>query len=375
MIPITKPFTGEEEVQLAAEVIRSGWLTQGPKTAAFEQAVAEKLGAKHVVGFSSCTTALHAAVLCAGLKPGDEAIVPSYTFVATANALLYSGVTPVFAEIDPKTYNIDPEKIKTLITPKTKAIMAVDQFGLPADIDALETLCKAHGLQLIEDAACAMGATYRGRKTGSRGRFVTFSFHPRKSITTGEGGALVTDDPAVAEQAKLFRSHGVSVSDVARHASKGMTFESYTLLGYNYRLSDVHAAIGLAQLKKLDGILSKRQALAARYKEKISSLGWLDAPFVPDWATHPYQTYACLVRSNAPLKRDLIIKHLADKEVSSRRGIPPIHGEPYIAPHLKTRPQLPVTQDVSERTLILPLYPQMTEAEQDQVVEALKSVS
>ncbi len=372
MIPITKPLTGEEEVQMAAEVIRSGWLTQGPKTAAFEQAVAQTLGAQHVIAVSSCTTALHLAVLLAGLKPGDEVIVPSYTFVATANALLYAGVKPVFAEIEENTYNLDPTKLAAALTPKTKAVLVVDQFGLPADLDAIDAFCRKHHLQMIEDAACAFGASYRGRKIGSKGRLITFSFHPRKSITTGEGGALVTDDAALADRAKVLRSHGASVTDLERHKAKGVTFESYTELGYNYRLSDIQAAIGLAQLKRVDYIFSRRQALAHRYDEKLKALGSFDSPFVPSWAVHPYQTYAALVKKGSPVDRNTLIGRLAERGVSSRRGIPPIHLEPYMLKHLDRPISLPVTEDVSKRTLILPLYPQMTEDEQDQVIDALR---
>ncbi len=373
MIPITKPLTGEEEVAQAAEVIRSGWLTQGPKTAAFEKAVAEYLGAKHVIAVSSCTTALHMAVILAGLKPGDEVLVPSYTFVATANALLYAGVIPVFAEIEERTYNMDPKKLAPLLTDKTKAVLVVDQFGLPADLDAIEAFCKTHKLAMIEDAACAMGAAYKGRKIGSRGKLVTFSYHPRKSITTGEGGAFVTDDDAIAERARVIRSHGASVSDAERHKAKGVTFEAYTELGYNYRLSDVQAAIGLAQMNRLDGILKGRRALAKRYDEKLKTLGSFDTPVVPDWAEHPYQTYAVLVKPGSPVKRNDLIQKLASLGVSSRRGIPPIHLEPYMKGRLKTLPSLPISEDVSARTLILPLYPQMTHAEQDEVIEALKT--
>lgn len=373
MIPITKPLTGEEEVAQAAEVIRSGWLTQGPKTAAFEKAVADYLGAKHVIAVSSCTTALHLAVILAGLKPGDEVLVPSYTFVATANALLYAGVVPVFVEIDPRTYNMNPKALAASKTPKTKAVLAVDQFGLPADLDAIEAFCKANKLALVEDAACAMGATYKGRKIGAQGKLVTFSYHPRKSITTCEGGALVTDDDAIAERARVLRSHGASVSDAERHKAKGVTFEAYTELGYNYRLSDVQAAIGLAQMNRLAGILKSRRELAKRYDDKLTALGHFEVPYVPDGLEHPYQTYAPLLKASVPVKRNDLIQKLAAAGISSRRGIPPIHLEPYMKNVLQKIPSLPISEDVSARTIILPLYPQMTHTEQDQVIEALRT--
>jgi perosamine synthetase len=289
--------------------------------------------------------------------------------------LLYAGVKPLFAEIDPKTYNLDPKKLSAVLTARTKAVLVVDQFGLPAEMDAIENFCQAHRLRLIEDAACALGAGYRDRKVGSRGKLVTFSFHPRKSITTGEGGVLVTDDDGLAARARLLRSHGASVTDVERHKAKGAIFESYTELGYNYRLSDVQAAIGLVQMKKLDFILQRRRELARRYDEKLKALGWIEPPFVPSWAVHSYQTYAALLRADAPLERDSLILRLAEKGVSSRRGIPPIHLEPYMAQRLSDPLSLPVTEDVSKRTLILPLYPQMTDQEQDQVVDAVKSAA
>jgi perosamine synthetase len=321
---------------------------------------------------SSCTTALHVAVILAGLKPGDEALVPSYTFVATANALMYAGVRPIFVEIDPKTYNVDPSKLEAALTPKTKAVMLVNQFGLPADLDAVQAFCDKHKIAMIEDAACALGGRYKDRKVGAKGKFITLSFHPRKSITTGEGGAVVTDDAGVAEQANLLRSHGASMSAHQRHDSKKVSFESYVRLGYNYRISDVLAAIGLAQLKKLDFIIKRRREVAARYAELLKKIGWIDPPFEPPYATHPFQTYAALLRPNAPVSRDQMLQHLANMGISAKRGIPPIHHEPYMKGMGFPLPNLPVTDDISARTLILPLYPAMTEAEQDQVVAALQ---
>ncbi len=257
MIHITKPLLGEPEQQAASEAIASGWVTQGPRVAAFERAFAEYCGAQHAVAVSNCTTALHLALLEAGVGPGDEVIVPTMTFIATANAVLYCGGTPVLADVRKEDFNLDPEAVKPLINERTKALLPVHQIGIPARMDALCKLAEAHGLLIVEDAACAIGSSYKGRKIGKPfGHSVCFSFHPRKVITTGEGGMITTDNEKTADQLRILRHQGMSVSDTVRHAAKRIIFESYVCVGYNYRMTDIQAAIGLEQLKRLDGIVA-----------------------------------------------------------------------------------------------------------------------
>ncbi|MES1213383.1 MAG: DegT/DnrJ/EryC1/StrS aminotransferase family protein, partial [Singulisphaera sp.] len=251
MIPITLPLFGPEEEQAAAAAIRSGWVTQGPQVAAFERAVAEYTGAAHAVAVSNCTTALHLALVLHGIGPGDEVICPSMSFIATANSIRYTGATPIFAEVDPRTYNLDPDAARDAITPRTKAILVVHQIGLPADLERFQALGREHGLAIIEDAACAIGSKYQGRQIGSCAETVCFSFHPRKVITTGEGGMITTNRADFAERLRLLRQHGMSVSDAARHSSKKVVIENYVCLGYNYRLTDIQGAIGVEQMKRL----------------------------------------------------------------------------------------------------------------------------
>ena len=277
LIPITKPYLGEEEAQAAAEAIRTGWIAQGPLVARFEEAIAARLGVAHVVATSNCTTSLHVALLCSGVGPGDEVICPSFSFIATANAVLYTGARPVFVDIDPRTYNIDPAAIEAAITPRTKAIIPVDQIGLAADLDAVLEIAERYHLRVIEDAAPALGATYRGRPVGAISPVTCFSFHPRKSITTGEGGAIATNDADLAARARVLRSHGASVSDLARHSATSVIIEAYEELGYNYRMTDIQAAIGLEQLKKLDAILVRRRELAERYNTRLLRDSWRHA--------------------------------------------------------------------------------------------------
>src|SRR5256885_13023180 len=259
-IPITKPSLGEEEARAPYESIRSGWVTQGPKVAAFEKAVAAYVGAKHGIATTSCTTGLHLALATAGIGPGDEVIVPSFTFIASANAILYTGATVVFCEIDPRTFNADPADIEKRITKKTKAIMPVDQIGLGCDIDAINDIAKRHGVDVVEDAAPTIGGTYKGRRVGSNAHQTVFSFHPRKAITTGEGGMITTDDEALAEKARKLRAHAMSVSDLDRHKADRVILEEYEELGFNYRMTDIQASIGLVQLRRLDELLRIRVA-------------------------------------------------------------------------------------------------------------------
>src|SRR6266540_2326358 len=263
-VPITKPSLGEEEARAPYESIKSGWVTQGPKVAEFEKAVAAYVGAKHGIATTSCTTGLHLALATAGVGPGDEVIVPSFTFIASANAILYTGATVVFADIDPRTYTIDPHDIEHRITKKTKAIMPVDQIGMTADMDAINAIAKQHGVDVVEDAAPTIGSEYKGHRTGSNAHQTVFSFHPRKVITTGEGGMITTDDDALADRIALLRSHGGVRRD------RRFTFEA---AGFNYRMSDLQAAVGVAQMRKLDGLIARKRQMAARLTELLDGVG------------------------------------------------------------------------------------------------------
>jgi perosamine synthetase len=369
-IPITKPYFGEEEEQAVVLVLRSGWIIQGPKVAEFEHMVAEYVGTRHAIATSSCTTALHLALILHGVGVGDEVIVPSFTFIATANAVRYTGATPVFIDVDPRTYNIDPDCIEAALTPRTKAIMPVHQIGLAADMDRINTIAHRHGLLVIEDAAPAIGVTYKHKRVGSLGNPTCFSFHPRKAITTGEGGMIVTDDDAYAERARILRAHGMSLSGLARHPATPMAIEEYHEVGYNYRMSDLHATVGIEQMKKLHCILTQRQQVAARYNEAFAHLDCVQLPFSSSEMPHSYQSYILQLRSHAPKTRDQVMRELLEVGVAARRGVMAIHLEPsysLLFPHLR----LPVTEAAARHTLLLPIYAAMTETEQAYVIEHL----
>ena len=366
-IPITRPMLGAREEIAVLDVLRSGWLVQGPKVAEFENAVTAYVGARHGVATSSCTTALHLALVLHGLGPGDEVVVPSFTFIATANAVLYTGATPVFVDIDPHTHNIDPDAVERAITPRTKAIMPVHQLGLAADMDHLAAVALRHGLPLIEDAAPAIGATYRGRRVGGLGNTACLSFHPRKAITTGEGGMLLTDDEEMAERARRLRAHGMSISDLARHHADRVLIEEYRELGYNYRMTDLHGALGIAQITRLDTVIERRRQLAAWYAEALRPFDYVQLPASPPHAPHTYQSFMMRV---PPGCRDVLMKELLTSGISTRRGVMAIHMEPYYRERYPDV-QLPVTETAARNTLLLPMYASMTSVEQEYVVEHL----
>lgn len=368
MIPITRPSVGQEEADAAADAVLSGWLSQGPRVQEFERRVADYVGAGHAVATSNCTTALHLALLAAGVGPGDEVICPSFSFIATANAVVHAGATPVFVDIDPATYNIDTTLIEAAITPRTRAIIPVDQIGLAADIPAVIEIARAHNLRVVEDAAPALGATIGEARAGSLSDFTCFSFHPRKSITTGEGGVITTNDEAAAARLRSIRSHGASTSDLARHQSGTVEIESYDELGFNYRMTDVQAAVGCVQMRRLDGILADRRRLALRYDGLFASEERLTTPSVPPGHLHTYQSYC--VRLEATLDRSRIMRELAALGIATRRGVMAIHLEPFYRSRLPGL-SLPQTERAAAETLLLPLFAGMTEDEQDQVATAL----
>jgi perosamine synthetase len=369
-IPVTRPYMDEAEAQAAAAAIRSGWIAQGPLVAEFEAACAARIGSKHAVAVTNCTSALHIALICSGIGPDDEVIVPSFTFVASANAIRHVGARPVFVDIDPSTYNLDPCLLEAALSPATRGIMTVDQIGLPSDLDAVSAFARKHGLAVVEDAAPAMGSSYKGRAVGSISPITCFSFHPRKSISTGEGGLLATDSDDVAARAKLLRSHGASVSDLARHNAKSVVIEDYVEVGYNYRMTDIQAAIGLEQLKKLDFILDRRRHLAARYGSIFADMPGVTPPFVPEYATHTFQSYAVRIDPKVA-DRDSVMHQMLDKGISTRRGVMAIHEAAAYASTLEGRVSLPVTEAATRQTLLLPIYTTMSDDDLDYVIESL----
>lgn len=370
MIPVIRPLLGEEEAQAAAETVRSGWVAQGPRVAKFEAAFAESIGARHGVALSSCTTALHLALHVLGIGPGDEVIVPSLSFIATANAVRYVNATPVFADVDPLTGNLTAETVEAVITPRTAAVMGVHQCGMPFDEDALDALCAKRGLALVHDAACASGSTYRGRPVGAGASLAAWSFHPRKLLTTGEGGMLTMEDPELAARARRLREHGMSVSAADRHRSDKVVLESYDEVGFNYRMTDIQAAIGLVQLGRLPGVIARRRELAERYHKLFTDIevDGLRPVTDPDYGTTNYQAFWVVLPDSYLGTLVDALTSLQARGVSARRGVMASHLEP---PYADVSADLPVTEFLTTRSVILPLFHEMTEGDQDTVVKAL----
>jgi dTDP-4-amino-4,6-dideoxygalactose transaminase len=368
-IPITRPAVGREEADAAAEAVLSGWLSQGPRVQELEAAVAAYTGAKHAIATSNCTTALHLSLIAAGVGPGDEVICPSFSFIATANSILHAGATPVFVDIEPRSYTIDPARVEATITHRTRAIVPVDQIGLAADMPAILEIARRRGLAVVEDAAPSLGATVGEGRVGSLGDFTCFSFHPRKSITTGEGGVITTDDDEDAALLRVLRSHGASTSDLERHRSGTTSIEEYDDLGYNYRMSDIQAAIGVVQMRRLDGILAERRRLAERYNLLLAAEPTVSPPHEPPGRRHTYQSYC--VRLARGVDRQRVMEQMAQKGIATRRGVMAIHLEPLYR-RLSPGVRLPETERASAETLLLPLFAGLTDTEQDYVVESLR---
>jgi perosamine synthetase len=375
MIPVARPYLGIEEEQAVIDVLRSGWVTQGPRVAEFEEKFSEYIGCDHAVAISSCTTALHLALVACGIGPGDEVICPSLSFIATANSIAYTGATPIFGDIDLETYNLDPTRLEEAISSRTKAILVVHQIGLPAEMNELLAVAAKHGLTVIEDAACAIGSEYDGKLVGKPlGTMACFSFHPRKILTTGEGGMITTSDAKLAERLRRLRQHAMSMSDVARHNAKQISSETYDEVGFNFRMTDMQAAIGLTQLGRLDDFLKRRRLLAARYTEALQSVPWVQTPVVPANCRHNYQSYMVRLVDDFAAKREALMQELLEKKISTRRAIMAIHRElPYRSERWERA--LPNTNCATDTGLILPLFHQMTEPEQDYIIEALQAVS
>lgn len=371
MIPIAKPYLTEEEAQAAYDTILSGWITQGPKVQEFEEKFAAYTGANYAVAVSNCTTALHLAMIVAGIGPGDEVICPSMSYIATANAIKYVGATPVFAEVEPDTYNLDAADAEARITDRTKAILLVHQIGMPADIDAFKSLCNRYNLKLIEDAACAAGSAYKGAKIGSHSELVCFSFHPRKVISTGDGGMITTNREDYYDRLKLLRQHGMSVNDRVRHEANRIIFEDHVELGYNYRMTDIQAAVGIKQLEKLDWIVEERRKIAAAFNQAFNGIDSIRLPQEHEGYFSNYQSYSIYLKDTAAVSRNTLMQKLLDRGVATRRGIMNTHRETAYknyAPDVS----LPVSMELQDNSIILPLYVPMKPEDINYVIECFK---
>jgi perosamine synthetase len=378
MIPVARPTIGEAEYEAARRPLASGWLTQGPEVAAFEREFAAFVGAPHACAVSNCTTALHLALLAAGVGAGHEVITVSHSFIATANAIRYCGAVPVFVDVQPDTYNIDPKRIADAITSKTRAVLVVHQLGMPCDLAAIVPIARQHGVPVIEDAACAAGSEILWNDRWERigrpiGDVACFSFHPRKVMTTGDGGMLTTANAEWDRRFRLWRQHSMSVSDTARHASRQVVVEEYTELGFNYRMTDLQAAIGRVQLERLPAMVARRRELAERYRTRLAAIPGLRLPQEPSWARSNWQSFC--VRLPEGIEQGRVMQTMLDDAISTRRGVmcahkePAYRREPWRAEDLAG--VLAVSEAISADGVILPLYGDMTDEDQKRVVESL----
>ena len=374
-VHIAQPSMGDDEWNAIRETIHSGWVTQGPKVAEFEKLFAERHGVKHALAVTSCTTGLHLILDSLGIGPGDEVIVPSFTWVATANVVCYCGATPVLCDVDPRTCNIDPADAAAKRTDRTKAVIPVHLFGLCADVDAVAEALP--GVTIVEDAACAAGAACKGRSAGSLATAGAFSFHPRKSITTGEGGMVTTNDDALAEMMNRKRNHGASLSEEQRHAGpRPYLLPAFDVLGYNYRMTDIQACVGLVQFDKLDAFIARRDEMAGRYAVELGDLDWLDTPFIPEGWSPAWQAYVCTVDpAKAPRPRNDIMEALKERGIATRPGTHAVHMLGYYRETFGYAvDDLPGARDCDRNTMAIPLHNRMSDDDQSYVIEALHQI-
>jgi dTDP-4-amino-4,6-dideoxygalactose transaminase len=387
LIPIAKPWLLEDEAHAASRAILSGWVTQGPEVAAFEREFAAYVGAAHACAVANCTTALHLALVALDIGRGDEVIVPSHSFIATPNSVRYCGATPAFVDIEPETYNLDPRRVEEAVNDRTRAILCVHQVGMPCNLTSLATIASRHRLPLIEDAACATGSEILWNDAWERigrphGDIACFSFHPRKVVTTGDGGMITTSNPEWDAKFRLLRQHCMDVSDTVRHGSRRVVFESYPDVGFNYRMTDIQAAVGRAQLARLPEILERRRALAARYRVLLADLVELRLPHEPAWARSNWQSYC--VRLPEDVQQRDVMQRMLNAGVATRRGVMCAHREEAYPSSTWTCgaancgcvagscARLFESESAQDRCIMLPLYAQMTHADQERVVVALR---
>ena len=378
MIPVARPWMDEREAAAARRAILSGWVTQGPEVAAFEREFAEAVGAPHACAVSSCTTALHVALVALGVRRGDEVVTVSHSFIATANTITYCGAMPVFVDVALDTFNIDPAEVEAALSPATRAILVVHQLGMPCDLGAILAIAGRHGIPVIEDAACAIGSEIRidgawERIGRPRADIACVSFHPRKLLSTGDGGMLTTRDAGLDAQFRLLRQHGMSVPDAVRHGSSSVIFEDYPVVGYNYRLTDIQAAIGREQLTRLPAIVARRRALAARYTERLAGVPTVIVPTEPAFARSNWQSYA--VRLTGHDQR-LVMQRMLDAGVSTRRAAMNVHRQAAYPPGTwRAAGPLSRGEQVQDTAVVLPLFHQLTEDDQDRVIAALQAAT
>jgi dTDP-4-amino-4,6-dideoxygalactose transaminase len=378
VIPVAKPWIGEAEADATRRPLLSGWVTQGPEVAAFEAEFAAAVGAPHAAAVANCTVALHLALRAAGVGEGDDVVTVSHSFIATANAVRYAGARPVFADVELGTYNARPEQVEEAITPRTRAILCVHQMGMPSDLAGLVEVARRHGLPLIEDAACAIGSEVRWEEEWQRigrphGDVACFSFHPRKLVTTGDGGMLTTSRADWDQKFRLWRQHSMDVPDTVRHSAETIVFEEYTELGFNYRMTDIQAAVGREQLKRLPEMLRRRRTQVERYRELLADVPGLGLPVEPEWARSNWQSFCVLLPAGCSQRE--VMQAMRDAGVSTRRGIMCAHREPaYTREPWAAGPSgLTIGEEAQDRGLILPLFHGLTEDEQEVVATALRA--